>query len=39
MFVTDQRNRKEKEKGIFDIGEESLVDGKSESGNFHMRAQ
>ena len=31
--------RKDKERGIFDIGEESLVDGKSASGNFHARAQ
>ena len=31
--------RKEKEKGIFDIGEESLVDGKESSGNFHIRAK
>ena len=31
--------RKEKEKGIFDVGEESLVDGKSASGNFHARTK
>ena len=39
IFSIDQKARKEKEKGIFDIGEESLVDGKSSSGNFHKRAQ
>ena len=38
-MLLDQRVRNEKAKGIFDIGEESLVDGKSSSGNFHMRAQ
>ena len=38
-MLLDQRTRKEKEKGIFDVGEESLVDGKTASGNFHMRSQ
>ena len=38
-ILIDQRVRKDKEKGVFDVGEESLVDGKTESGNFHKRAQ
>ena len=38
-LFTDQRARKEKERGIFDVGEESLVDGKESSGNFHMKSK
>ncbi len=34
----DRRERKEKERGMFD-GETSLVDGTTESGNFHVKAK
>ena len=37
MFI-DRRKRVEREAGIFDQGEKSLVGGQTESGNMHTRA-
>ena len=34
----DRRVKKDKERGMFD-GETSMVDGTTESGNFHVKAQ
>ena len=36
--TTDRRERKEKERGLFE-GETSLVDGTTESGNFHVKVK
>lgn len=39
VLISDRRKRIEKEKGIFDYGEENMMNGQTESGNFHTRAQ